>query len=857
MQLKPFQTRTLEQLTAFFRQARKTGPKAAFESLASGAYRVPMHKGKPVLAGDPPYVCLRIPTGGGKTLVAAYAVGRAFTDFLDRSHGLVLWLVPSKEIAEQTLRSLRWPRHAYRLALQDALGSEAIQVKTLPEALELPLSEALAETVVIVSTLQAFRVTATEGRKVYDDNGQLYAHREALRAFQAGAVDLDCFPGTSEPLCSLRNVLAMHRPLVILDEAHNARTHLSFETLARLNPGCLVEFTATPDREDNPSNVLVAVPAAELKAEGLIKLPIELENANDPLAALGKAKSKLEALDLAAKAARSQEGRYLRPILLVQAQADTGPNAWTVEVVKKALMEEFKIPESHIAIATGTTRDLKGKNLFSPMEHTRVIITQKALVEGWDCSFAYVLCALTESHSAKDVEQLLGRILRMPEATPFRNGELNRAYGVLATTSFQQTVMHLREKFVEAHGFTRVEANQALQPAYEPLLDTEDAVGLHQAAMVTIPDVDFSLLPADLHARVETDESGRSRVSRALLAHHQEAFAKATKDPVALRRVMSEELSPAQNQTPFLVPLLLFHGEPFRDEHFAAWPLPLDQIPLDLDFDPLEVRLTARLDAKGHELELQNLDASQERHLPYGMSGSEDPVHLSQRLDLLLHRNGSNRDVPQHLGRRWCLDLLMALQAKGQVLPELDRGRFRLAAGVDQYWASHRERLRKEGFAAALMDTEAFAASPSQHFAFGPEDEYSPTALSPSIYSRHRYLRVGAMNGEELQVALALDSLPSVAQWVRNLEYSRTTCFWLQASLQAFFPDFVALLKDGRTLVVEYKGAHLIAKDQDKKAVGERWAAATGNAFEWVTEDRLPTLLETWFKRYPAPRGTP
>lgn len=765
MQLKPFQTRTLGQLTAFFRQARKIGPKAAFETLAPGAYRVPAQKGKPVLAGDPPYVCLRIPTGGGKTLVAAYAVGRAFTDFLDRSHGLVLWLVPSKEIAEQTLRSLRWPRHSYRLALQDALSSEAVQVKTLPEALELPLSEALAETVVIVSTLQAFRVTATEGRKVYDDNGQLYAHREALRAFQAGEGGLDCFPGTSEPLCSLRNVLAMHRPLVILDEAHNARTHLSFETLARLNPGCLVEFTATPDREDNSSNVLVAVPA----------------------------------------------------------------------------------------IATGTTRDLKGKNLFNPMEHTRVIITQKALVEGWDCSFAYVLCALTESHSAKDVEQLLGRILRMPEATPFANGELNRAYGVLATTSFQQTVMHLREKFVEAHGFTRVEANQALQPASEPLLDTEDAVGLHQAAMVTIPEVDFSLLPADLHARVETDETGRSRVSRALLARHQEAFANATKDPVALRHVMSEELSPAQNQTPFLVPLLLFHGEPFQDEHFAAWPLPLDQIPLNLDFDPLEVRLTARLDARGHELELQNLDVSRESHLPYGMSGSEDPVHLSHRLDLLLHRNGANRDVPQHLGRRWCLDLLMALQAKGQVLDELDRGRFRLAGAVDQYWASHRQRLRQKGFAAALMDTEAFASSPSQHFAFGPEDEYNPTALSPGIYSRHRYLRVGAMNSEELQVALALDSLPSVAQWVRNLEHSRTACCWLQASLQAFFPDFVALLKDGRTLVVEYKGAHLIAKDQDKKAVGERWAATTGNAFEWVTEDRLPTLLETWFKRYPAP----
>jgi type III restriction enzyme len=653
MQLKAFQLRTLDLLTAFLREARKVGPKAAFEARALGAYRVPAQKGQPVLAGDPPYVCLRIPTGGGKTLVAAHAVGRAFTDFLDRPSGLVLWLVPSREIAEQTLKNLRWPRHAYRLALQDALGSEAIQVKTLPEALALPLSEALAETVIVVSTLQAFRVSATEGRKVYEDNGQLYAHREVLRTFQGNHGSLDCFSGTQEPLCSLRNVLAMHRPLVILDEAHNARTHLSFETLARLNPACLLEFTATPDREDNPSNVLVAVPAAELKADGLIKLPIELESASDPLSALGKAKSKREALEVAANAARMQEGRYLRPILLVQAQADTGPEAWTVERVKKALIEEFKISEAHIAIATGTTRDLKGKNLFSSLEHTRVIITQRALVEGWDCSFAYVLCALTESHSAKDVEQLLGRILRMPEATPFQNGELNRAYGVLATSSFQQTVMALREKFVEAHGFTRVEANQALQPVGEPLLDTEDAVGIHQAGLVTLPELDFSLLPPELHARVLMDDANRPQVTRALLARHMDAFAHATKDPVALNRVAGAELSPAQNQTNFQVPLLLFHGEPFRDEHFAAWPLPLEDIPLDLPFDPLDVRLTAQLDAKGAELALLKLDASRETPLPYGMSSSEDPVHLSQRVDLLLHRNGANRDVPQHLGRRW------------------------------------------------------------------------------------------------------------------------------------------------------------------------------------------------------------
>ncbi len=851
MQLKDFQLRTLDALSAFLREARKVGPKAAFEAMAPGAYRVPLKGKASILPGDPPYVCLRIPTGGGKTLVATHAVGRAFVDYLDRSHGLVLWLVPSKEIAEQTLRALRWPRHAYRLALQEALGSEAIQIKSLPEALALPLSEALAETVVIVSTLQAFRVTATEGRKVYEDNGQLYAHRDLLKAAHAKGAGLDCFEGTDQPLCSLRNVLAMHRPLVILDEAHNARTHLSFETLARLNPGCLVEFTATPDREDNPSNVLVAVPVSELKAEGLVKLPIELEAASDPQSALGKALALRDTLEVAAMAARAQEDRYLRPILLVQAQADTAPEALTPEKVRKLLIEEFKVSEAHVAIATGTTRDLKGKNLFSPAEHTRIVITQKALVEGWDCSFAYVLCALTESHSAKDVEQLLGRILRMPDARPFKHSLLNRAHGVLATTSFQATVLALREKFVEAHGFTAVEANQALQPVGEPIFPVNDHGAAHMAGLVTLPPLDFTLLPEPMHAHVQADAKGQPQVSRAYLARHLDAFAQATKDPTALNRLAQKELTPAQAGIPLRVPLLLFHGEPFRDEHFAAWPLPMDEIPLELDFDPLEYRATAELDAKGHELDLK-LGIGKEDALPYGVDGGEDRTHLAQRLDLLLHRQGANPDVPMHLGRRWCEALLKALEGKGQTLGNLSRARFRLAAAVDQHWKQHRERLRAHGFSAALLDTSAFSIAPSQGFDFGPEDEYTPTAVSHETFKKHRYLRVGTMNTEETKVAQVLDALPGVAQWVRNLEHSRKICFWLQASQGAFFPDFVALLKDGRTLVVEFKGDHLKDGQQDKKAVGERWAAASGHAFEWVTKDQLPSLLETWAKRYAA-----
>jgi len=58
----------------------------------------------------------------------------------------------------------------------------------------------------------------------------------------------------------------------------------------------------------------------------------------------------------------------------------------------------------------------------------KYIITQQALAEGWDCSFAYALASVAELRSETRVEQLLGRILRQPEARHRASPELNRAY---------------------------------------------------------------------------------------------------------------------------------------------------------------------------------------------------------------------------------------------------------------------------------------------------------------------------------------------------------------------------------------------------------------------------------------------
>ena len=67
-------------------------------------------------APDMPYFCLRVPTGGGKTWLAAKSVALANTHLLRVPHSVVLWLVPSKTIRDQTVRGLKDCQHPLNAA---------------------------------------------------------------------------------------------------------------------------------------------------------------------------------------------------------------------------------------------------------------------------------------------------------------------------------------------------------------------------------------------------------------------------------------------------------------------------------------------------------------------------------------------------------------------------------------------------------------------------------------------------------------------------------------------------------------------------------------------------------------------
>jgi type III restriction enzyme len=101
-----------------------------------------------------------------------------------------------------------------------------------------------------------------------------------------------------------------------------------------------------------------------------------------------------------------------------------------------------------------------------------------------------------------------------------------------------------------------------------------------------------------------------------------------------------------------------------------------------------------------------------------------------------------------------------------------------------------------------------------------------------NCFPKHFYEQVGELDsiGEEFDCAMALDAQAGVKHWVRNLDSQETASMWLQTRDGKFYPDFVAELLDGRLLIVEYKGHHLVSNDESKGKleVGEVWEARSG-----------------------------
>ncbi|MCD6568289.1 MAG: DEAD/DEAH box helicase family protein [Dehalococcoidia bacterium] len=453
MELKEYQQKTLTQVRLYlealseFREKSEHAvaflgpdmaidfPAKAWERVGLGGYR----SRKNGLGEWLPNFCLKIPTGGGKTLLATKVIDLVQTTYLKRHTGLVLWVVPTTQIYRQTIKNLRDHDHPYRQHLDIASGGRTAILEKTDRFTSEDVNENL---VVMMLMLPSASRQNKETLKVFRDSGGFAeffpsdddadGHARLLEQFP----NLDCFDDESsffprQAKTSLGNTLRMLSPIIILDEGHKAYSETAQGTLRGFNPVMIVELSATPLEK---SNVLVDIKGAELNREEMIKLDLHITNKasidwKDTLL------SSIERRDLLEQKAREYEantGQVIRPICLIQVERtgrdQRGSRFIHAEDAREYLTRIRGVPENQVAVKSSEKDDIEGIDLLSRDCPVRYIITKQALQEGWDCSFAYVLTLLTNPASKNNLTQLVGRILRQPFAQKTGIRELDESY---------------------------------------------------------------------------------------------------------------------------------------------------------------------------------------------------------------------------------------------------------------------------------------------------------------------------------------------------------------------------------------------------------------------------------------------
>ncbi len=872
--LKTYQSQALDALGVFLRQAQTSSLEMAWaaamkrEGIAGVPYR------SDDLAGVP-CVCLRIPTGGGKTLLASHAISKIATGWAERAFPVALWLVPSETIRSQTLSALQTPGHAYRAALELTYG-DALEVCELDALHQIPASDFGRKTIVVVATIQSFRVANKAGRRVYAHSETWETHFAALNLSpqEAAARDLACITQADvdsdegdvltiidigKVKLSLANWLAFHHPIVLIDEAHNAKTPLSLAMLQGIRPSCVLDLTATP--VPKKTNVLYSVSARELEAEDMIKLPIMLaEHETGWQDAVRDAL--LRRTQLEGEAAHETE--YVRPIVLFQAQ-DKGQEV-TADVLKAHLVAAHQIPEREIAVATGNQRELDGVNLFDRNCAVRYVITVDALKEGWDCSFAYVLCSLQNLRSNQAVEQLLGRVLRMPYAKRRTSPALNKAYAHVIAKNFSEAASSLVDSLTQGMGFDALSAASVLLPDEGDLFGTASTevssftsqvvtldielttvdLAVAQVQLATQPDV---LVTQALGGGVRLQTSGV--VSESLRAT---LIALAPKPEHARVNALIEQnnvretarLAPASRGILFApIPQLcirfngqaeieLLEKETLEDLlHFDL--LTQDPRPVLDGFNLVQESDLFEIYVEGERVRYKQADAAQLSLDGVPSNASEADVVRTIANEIKL------QSLTQNQTQAYVARLVAHLvHERNFSLTGLIRAKFQLSLAVIRRIESLQRTAQAKGFQAMLFgvgqEKLTLACSPVHNFQF--ERGHYPVRQPYSgkyQFTKHYFDQIDGLksSGEEFDAAQLLDKHRLVKHWVRNISQLPKFAFWLPTSTDYFYPDFVAELDDDRLFVVEYKGDNLVSNDdsREKRLVGERWAQTTGHVF--------------------------
>jgi len=853
MELKSYQNKVIKDLELFLEyvQEHKKTDKAfnKFWEDRIGSYNPLNGEGMQPYKNTIPnaaHVCIKVPTAGGKTFIACNALHSIFSAYSTEIPKVVVWLVPWSNLLDQTVNNLSNPDHPYRQKL-DSLFNHRVEVyekKDLLQGSNFNPSVVKEQLTIIVMSFSSLRARNKEDRKVYQENGQLATF---VSQYKDKSHLLDDTDDTA-----LINVIRSMTPVLVVDESHNAESDLSVEMLNALNPSFVLDLTATP--KDN-SNIVSLVPAIELKKEHMVKLPVIVYNHHDKTEVINSALHLQRKLEVLAIEEFKNGGKYIRPIILFQAQPRTGEDNTTFDKLKEQLLK-VGIPEEQIKIKTAEKDELKGVDLSSQDCPVRYIITINALKEGWDCPFAYILASLADKSSAVDVEQILGRVLRQPYVLKHAASLLNVSYVLTASAKFNDTLQNIVQG-LQASGFSEKDYRQKdIMPEDEKKKVTQKPLDtfLFPEQQDSDTNINDEIIPdrISFNSIVITEDEQKNatveeiqNLAETEITKIEENIEKLSQQPVDENiyqemgdKVKRYRMGDVNKELALNIKLPQFFFEVPGSHLYDFNKILLNQESLLKNFKLSNEDSKIAFDQITSDLYKVDIEQTKKDEYAPRFTKIEDTQVKDPIVDYILAKpkEGQIKDISHQL-----------VQLLGDMYPIPDQEirvyieRILNQLNTEQLYDilvrkwSYSDRIKAkikqhadtyaEGQFNDMIKIRKIVAEP----AWGFSELLVPGPLGPSI-GNSLYEREGAMNNFETTVITDIASLSNIAFWHRNL--GRGKGFAINGFKSNHYPDFIVVTKSGKTIIIETKGDDRDNSDSMAKCrLGNKWAELSGKDF--------------------------
>ena len=791
-----------------------------------------------------PHVCMKVPTGGGKTFMACAAVRRIFDALPQGKPKMVVWLVPSDPILVQTTTNLMNPDHPYTRRLNADFGG---RVGVFTKEMLLNGQNFTPDTVheqltVCILSYGSLRIDSKKKdvRKVYQENGNL---KNFADYFKDESELLEDTPDTA-----LIQALRHLSPVVIVDESHNAGSDLSVAMLNNLNPSFVLDLTAPPR---NNSNIISYVDARKLKTENMVKLPVIVYNRTSRDSVIDDAIHLRGIIEQQAIEEEERTGKYIRPIVLFQAQPKNNNDNDTFDKVKEILLGRG-IPTEQIAIKTSKVNDLGKTNLMSRDCPIRYIITVNALKEGWDCPFAYILASLANKTSKVDVEQILGRILRQPYARKHGAKLLNSSFVLTCSNAFHDTLDSIVAGLNNA-GFSRKDYRTA---DTLPIIETETTVPEPQPEQTTMqfapepkPEAETEDDFSDIHTPVEpapyseTVKTAPPSVEEMISQAEEtaEQYEEETKqESVWIGGELGDMLKQYRIQEQFTeqvqelkipqfciesVPDLFGGNTALLTKESLMKGFSLSEQDASVTFslstgEMFEIDVESQGEAVPKYKKLSSLEDEYMRKLLAKLAPEEKIERCTKQISHEINRDNafSTSEVENYVRR------IIANMTEDE-LAALETSYITYATRIKEKIKTLREAYMQERFY-DLIERDRVFTEGTYAFPMVITPSESTDKVPKSLYEAEW----DKMNGFERRTLDVIAGCDGVLWWHRIIEKKG---FHINGFIN-HYPDFIVMMKSGKIVLVEAKGDDRDNGDsRTKLKLGQTWAAQAGRKFKY------------------------